>query len=577
MDRVRSCASALILASLALALAACSEGPAPAQGVILLTLDTTRIDALGCYGGSPLVAPHLDQLARESVVYDAAHTVAPLTLPAHASMLTGLYPPRHRVHDNGIATVPASASTLAELAQAAGVQTAAVVSSSVLDRAFALDQGFESWEQPARPEPFQAAAPPEFNAQQVVQRARHWLNRRDKERPFFLWLHFYDPHAPYTPPSAFLQQAGGHPYLAEVAAVDAAIGDLLAPLRVDGSLERMLVLALADHGESLGEHGEPTHGAFCYAATARVPFLARFPGGLRGGERSAAPVSAADVLPTALDALGIDVPAGLDGVSLLRADPPSERGVYIESYSGWLNYGWSPLAGWIEGGEKYLHSSAPELYQLAADPAEADDRFAASDPFVAAARDRIASVWSAPKLELGEQASFAPELLAELRQLGYGATGAPQHDLPPPLEPSDRPAPRERAAELALLQQAAALGQAGRHADVATLLRALLEQNPRHCLALEMLGLHLMELAAFEEALDALQRRLACGPERADTWLNLGLCREKLGQPQEAIEALERALAIDPGHGQVRGELARMLEAAGRRDEASKILRGQAR
>src|SRR5688572_1515952 len=294
------------LAAIALVTGACSDGPAPARGVILLTLDTTSADALGCYGGSPLVAPHLDLLSLESVVYDAAHTVAPLTLPAHASMLTGLYPPRHRVHDNGIATVPASAATLAELARAGGVQTGAVVASAVLDRAFALDQGFESWEQPARPEPFQTGAPPELNAQQVVGLARRWLAKRDEARPYFLWLHFYDPHAPYAPPSAFLQQAGGHPYLAEIAALDAAIGDFLAPLRSDGTLDTALVLALADHGESLGDHGEPTHGAFCYEATARVPFLARFPGGRRAGGRSASPVSVVDVLPTALDALGLE-------------------------------------------------------------------------------------------------------------------------------------------------------------------------------------------------------------------------------------------------------------------------------
>jgi choline-sulfatase len=558
-------------------LAACADRPRSAQGVVLLTLDTTRPEALGCYGGSPLVTPHLDRLARSSVVFDSAHTVAPLTLPAHASMLTGLFPPRHRVHDNGIATLPASAITLAELARAGGVQTGAVVASTVLDRAYALEQGFESWEQPARPEPFQTSAPPELSAQDVVRRGRHWLDRRDPQRPFFLWLHFYDPHAPYTPPSAFRDAVGGNVYLGEVAAVDAAIGDLLAPLESDGTLEHVLVLVVADHGESLGEHGEATHGAFCYESTARVPFLARFPGGLRSGTRSAAPVSVADVCPTALDALGLSVPKGLDGVSLWRSDPPLERGVYVESYSGWLNYGWSTLAAWIQGGQKYVHSSAPELYRLSADPREEDDRFREDDPFVSTARTAIAGVWSAPKLELGEQTSFAPELLAELRQLGYGATGAPQHDLPSPLQLSDRPAPRARASELALLQQVAVLGAQGKHEDIVLLLRPLLEQNPRHCLALEMLGLHLMELGAFEEALDAFQRRLACGAERADTWLNLGLCREQLGQADAAVEALQRALAIDPGHGQVRGELARLLEAAGKHAEASEVLRGGGR
>jgi tetratricopeptide (TPR) repeat protein len=341
---------------------------------------------------------------------------------------------------------------------------------------------------------------------------------------------------------------------------------------MDGTLERSLVIVVADHGEGLGEHDEPTHGAFCYDSTARVPLLLRFPHGRRTG-RSDAPVSVVDVFPTALEALGLPVPAGTDAVSLWDEDPGADRGVYLESYSGWLNYGWSPLAGWFQGGLKYLHSSAPELYRVETDPGESEDRYDPRTPFVDTARQALAAVWARPRLEITEQASFSPELLSELRQLGYGASGAPVHDLPPPLEKSERPAPRERARELLLLLQATALGEGRRHAEAVEMLRMLLAENPHNCLALEILGFHLMQLKAFEEALEALQRRLACGSERADTWLNIGICRERLGDLEQGIEALRHARTIDPGHAQVRDELARMLAEAGRDQEAAELLR----
>ncbi len=552
-------------------LAACSGSDAPAEGAILITLDTTRADALGCYGGSPQVTPHLDALAKECVLYENARTVAPLTLPAHASMLTGLLPPRHGLHDNGIAVLPAAASTLAELAGARGVATAAVVSATVLDRAFGLDQGFESWQQPEPPATPLATRFGEFRAQEAVELARRWLSRRERGKPFFLWLHLFDPHVPYEPPAAFLRQAGGHPYLGEVAAMDAALGDFLAPLRADGTLDRTLLIVVADHGESLGEHGEPTHGALCYEPTVRVPLLVRFPGGRRAGERSGEPASVVDVFPTVAEALGLAAGGDLEGRSLWPGGRGSDRGQYLESYSGWLNYGWSPLAGWVEEGAKYLQSSSPELYRLESDPSEAHDLHDPSSPGELRARRAIAAIWSRAAPAAGQPGAFDQALLADLRRLGYGATGAPVEGLPSPLEPSERPSPRERAGELMALMQAHLLSEDGRFGEAVELVRAILLENPGNCLALEALASDLMQLGAFAEALDAWERRLACGGERADTWLNLGLCRERLGDQEAGLEALRRALAIDAGHPQVRAELALMLERAGLAAEAAEV------
>lgn len=545
---------------------ACGPSTDTVQGVLLFTLDTTRADALGCYGGSPEIAPHLDRLASESVRFDRARSVAPLTLPAHTSMLTGLYPPRHGVHDNGVAVVPEDLTTLAELARGRGVATAAVVASSVLDSAFGLDQGFEHWVQPQSTR--------EFSAREVLGEGTRWLARRDRARPWFLWLHLYDPHVPYAPPQAALRQAGGDPYLGEIASLDAALGEFLEPLRHDGTLDGALVLVVGDHGEALGEHGEPTHGALIYEATARVPFLMRLPAARGGGRASAAPVSVSDVFPTAAEALGLLDPAqaeALDGLSLWRSDPPRDRGVYLESWSGWIHYGWSPLVGWVQEEVKYLHSSSPELYRLDADAGELSDLYATDDAHVQRAEAALRELWSRRAPPPPQDARFDGELLAQLRRLGYGTTGAPLSGMPSPLEESDRPAPRSRAGELALLWEADILANDGQLAPAEARLRAILAENPGHLEALDQLALVRMRSDDFAEAQALLERRLELGPERVDTWLNLGLSRERLGETDAALAALESAARIDLEAPGLREHLARVLRAAGRADEAMRM------
>ena len=338
--------------------AAPSEKAASKTSILLVTLDTTRADALGCLGGRPGVTPRLDALAREGVLYTQARTTAPVTLPAHASMFTGLYPIRHGARDNGRTPLPPEATTLAELAREAGLETAAFVAAAVLDDAWGLDQGFETYVDPTRPHDGSVSAMyVERSAEEVVGDALRWLRERDAGRPFLLWVHLFDPHAPYVPPPAFARQAGGDPYLGEVARADAGVGALLDELARQDLDDETLVVVVSDHGEGLGDHGEVTHGSLAYDTTLRVPLIVRHPDGRRAGTRSDEAASVVDVLPTVAAALGLEAPAGIDGVDLGEPLDGAERGIFFETSYGFLHYGWSPISGWLEGGLKYVHDA----------------------------------------------------------------------------------------------------------------------------------------------------------------------------------------------------------------------------
>ncbi len=533
--------------------------PAGPANAILVTIDTTRADALSPYGAPSYVSPYLERLASQCVRYINARSVAPLTLPAHASMLTGLYPPRHGVRDNGLCPLPQSALTVAERAKAAKIQTAAFVSALVLDRAFALDQGFETYDQPPRPEQQVSSHYVERGAAQTFESVRAWMSKRDPERPFFLWIHIYEPHVPYAPPRQFLDQARGDAYRGEIAAADAALGKWLEELSADGTLSRTFLAITSDHGESLGEHGEPTHGAFCYDATMRVPLIVRYPDARRGGSVAEELVSLADLAPTLVESLGLAALPGIDGLSLFDRNLPRERGVYCESYFGFLNYGWSPLCGWVAPAGKYLHSSRPESYDLARDVHETHDLFPEPKPAVRAALDAIGQMISLPSLLANAAESKIPEpLVRDLRRLGYGASGTTLATIPHPLEKSELAAPRDCAKELEPLLIANALLDARNFTDAAPILAGIVESNPRHVLALDLYGFALLQLERYDEAREVLARRAKLGLARADTLVNWAVACERTNRAEEARTLFERALKLDDANTQALEGLQRL-------------------
>ncbi|MBK8181192.1 MAG: sulfatase-like hydrolase/transferase [Planctomycetes bacterium] len=557
-----------ILCAVAVVSGCGTDTPPPAGGTILVTLDTVRMDALSCYGAPSYVSPELERLARECVLYTNARSVAPLTLPAHASMLTGLYPPRHGLRDNGLCALSPAAATVAERARERGAQTAAFVSALVLDRAFALDQGFDVYDQPPRPERQDSSHYAERPAAATLEAARHWMAQRDRTRPFFLWVHLYDPHVPYAPPPKFLAQARGDAYRGEIASADAELGRFLGELRADGTLSSSFLAVTSDHGESLGEHGEPTHGAFCYDATLRIPLLLRYPDARRGGSRNPELVTLADLAPTLVEALGAEALSDVDGASLYDRAAPAGRGLYCESYSGFLNYGWSPLAGWISDAGKYLHSSRPEFFDLTRDGRETRDLFPEPGDSVREARLAIGLVCERPALVSGAEGASLPESLArDLRRLGYGASGTRLAALPHPLAASALPAPRDRADELEPLLIANALIDGRNFAEAAPILERIVAGNPGQLLALDLYGFALLQLERYEEARTIFERRSAAGLARADTRLNWALASERTGRPEEARQLCEQALVLDPENRSGLEMLLRLARARG--DEAA--------
>jgi arylsulfatase A-like enzyme len=390
-------------------------------GIVLITLDTTRADRLSPYGFMNVSLPHLERLAREGIVFDQATSVAPLTLPAHASLLTGLLPPNHRVRDNADRALALERTTLAEILLARGFRTAAIVGSDVLHPDRGLAQGFELY-RTAAPVDGVAAHPGQRRGDEVMTDAIKWLDGVTPSR-FFLWVHLYDPHRPYDPPEPYASIYGHNPYVGEIAFADSQIGRLLQAL--DALLDRTIVIVTGDHGESLGEHGERDHGNFVYENVLRVPLIVRAPGlaPFRVGEV----VRLTDVMPTALALLGIPVPP-VDGVSLLEA-MRGQRRLDLEAYSESLypaRFGWSPLHALRDGRFKVVDAPRPELFDLDLDPLEEHD-ISGERPLLARAMIARAAAIAGGRASARTSTSHGPvtpELQARLAALGYAGSAA---------------------------------------------------------------------------------------------------------------------------------------------------------
>jgi arylsulfatase A-like enzyme len=544
-------------------------GAAAGFNVVLVTLDTTRADRMGCYGHGAAATPVLDRLAAGGVRFAEAFTVAPETLPAHATLFTGLLPASHGVRINAEGHLGSRHQTLAEVARARGYQTAAFVSAFVLDARFGLDQGFDHYDD--RVDTTQgstfATGTNERRAGSTTDAALAWLRSRDRARPFLLWVHYFDAHAPYDPPEPFSSRFAGAAYDGEIAYVDTQLGRLLAGLDAAAQRDKTLVIVAGDHGESLGDHGERTHSVFLYRSAVRIPLVLfsprLFP---RPAVVDGTVVSLADLAPTVLDLLGVEDPPARDGVSLLSTKADPQRAVYAESLVPFLDFGWAPLFGLRSLRASYVLAPRPECYDLRSDPDERRNLLAgkAGGTGACSAHARLLDRMLArmPPYEAATAGAPAvdPEVRERLQALGYlGGAG--------PGERGPLPDPKDMIDVAALVLDANALLSAGRPAEALEFARRAAARSPRDRTVLNTLAKIHVRLGRLKEAEDALRALRAIQP-RADASVLLAQILILDGRVEEAGRLLDEAERLDSRHGGVHIARGDLLAQQGRKHEA---------
>ncbi|MBW7995602.1 MAG: sulfatase-like hydrolase/transferase [Candidatus Glassbacteria bacterium] len=540
--------------SLTLLAAVCASPPD--FNIIIVTLDTTRADRLGCYGYERAHTPSLDSLAVDGVLFENAFTTSPITLPAHASLFTGLYPPVHGVRDNGIYRLEDEAVTLAEVLGEAGMNTGAAIGAYVLSSRFGLAQGFDHYDERLKGQPgAKAAFYVERSAGEVTDAALEWLNGLGHRRPFFLWVHYFDPHSPCRPPAPYDSLCPGRPYDGEVAYMDSQLGRLLDCLRESGEYERTLIVAVGDHGEALGQHGEPTHGIFIYDPTVRIPLLVKYPGGELAGKRVSGNVSLVDLFPTVLEAAGLEWPGSIQGRSLLHDNSPGERAVYLETLMPEQTFGWHRLEGLVQGNMKYVDAPVPELYDLTADPGETQN-LVESEPDRA---QRMSSRLAALKWELereSRQLAGRMELDSEsaerLRALGYISGGAAAHS------PDSLPDPKLMIGSLGRFMEGVMAEAEGEYAAALAAFDSVLADDPENLYAIRYKGFVLMEQDSMRLAIEQFTRAVELQPESPANFM-LALAWSRLGSVGETRSWLERTVKMQPGHARAHAMLADIL------------------
>lgn len=540
-------------------------GAAAAHNVLLITLDTTRSDRLGCYGYERARTPHLDSVARDGIRFARVYCPAPLTLPSHSSIMTGLYPATHGVRNNGH-DLASKWGTLAEILKGRGFATGAFVSSFSVDSRFGLGRGFDVYD-----DTFEAQAPlkganAERRAEATFARFSRWLDGSGQKR-FFAWVHYYDPHLPYDPPSPYREASPGRPYDGEIAYMDHYVGAILEALKIKGLLDKTLIVVAGDHGEGFGDKVETGHGIFLYEETLRVPLLfldpAAFP---RPGVVEGA-VRLVDVAPTILEILGLKAEAaGMEGQSLtsrIGNKAPADLDSLIETFYPRENFGWSELVGIVSGPWKYIQAPRPELYDLSKDPAEKTDLAASSPAKTAELRKTLEQELlhlSAPPGATGGAAARVDDR-DRLRSLGYV-------NFAPAKPGASAPDPKDMIGLLKLVQQAQAYELEEKYADAERIYREIVAAIPDSPESYVNLALVQARQNAFDRALETLGRGIARMPDSEVLLVRLGHTYLVSGRPREALDTMEKVLVLNPQSVDALTVAAGLLDALGRKAEA---------
>ncbi|PYR54665.1 MAG: hypothetical protein DMF91_26235 [Acidobacteria bacterium] len=557
---------------------------------------------VGAYGNGRAQTPWIDRLAAGGVRFSHAHAQNVVTLPSHANILAGRYPFRHGVRENAGFRFPSDVDTLATRLKALGYRTGAFVSAFPLDVRFGLGRGFDVYDDRyGKGIERNAFRVPERRGADTVAAALAWINAAPQTAPWFAWVHLYEPHFPYVPPEPFASRFADAPYLGECATADAALSPLLGPILDRGASGRTLVVLTGDHGESLGEHGEMTHGLFAYEATLHVPLVAFAPRLLKPrvvGE----PVRHVDILPTVLDALGSPLPADLDGRSLLTLAATGEATpapAYFESLSASLNRGWAPLFGISRGSLKYIDLPIPELYDLASDPAEANNLAASRPTEVRELQSLLAPLRAADRGP--SRTAESADTRERLRSLGY-LTGTPaaktrftEADDPKRLIAIDRAiddtVTRYRRGDLrgaialgedivrqrpdmplSLTHLAFLYNEAGEHRKAAGAIRRALDLNPAAEDIAALLGAYLTEAGLARDAVTRLGPYVAAPQPDVDVVVAYGVALASSGRMKDALAAFERARTLDAANALPLVNIGTVYMMSGEKDQAEAAL-----
>lgn len=548
----------LLLVATVLLPLSCSS-PSPDPDIILITLDTTRADRLGCYGHEIADTPVLDRVAGEAILFENAVTAVPLTLPSHATILTGLFPPSHGARNNASFRIAAEITTLAERLSSRGYLCAAFLSAYVLDSEFGLAQGFAHYDD--------ALGGVERSGAETTDRAVSYLQSLG-EGPLFLWVHYFDPHTPWDPPEPFATATRGSAYDAEISSMDASLGRLLEALRGSRRYDRAHLIIVGDHGEGLGDHREHEHGIFLYEECLRVPLLWKLPQARRTG-RERALVGTVDLAPTICDLVDLPADPQVEGVSLRQllqgGAAPQRDGLYGETMYPYYSYGWSPLEVWRETELKFIAAPAAELYDLSRDPAERENLIGQRAASGQQLRERLAQYRRARGWEAGAPAESGadPDLVARLTSLGYIWSGGREQT-----QPGDSlPDPKTRIAMHEQFELGKLAVQAGRFGEAIERLVETLRVHPDNHAATYFMGLALVRLGRAAEALPYLERHLEGAPDPNVT-LVMGDAMLQLDRPAAARDWYARHLDEGPQKSLARERIGDAFLAEGRFEEA---------
>jgi arylsulfatase A-like enzyme/tetratricopeptide (TPR) repeat protein len=543
------------------------------MNVLLISIDTIRPDRLSCYSPKYLQTPHIDALAARGMLFERAFAHNPMTLPSHVNILTGATPPYHGVHENSRAILAPGFLTLAEYLREKGYSTGAFVGSFALDPRFGLDQGFDVYDK-SYPSRITSISPPERNAGQVIQGALGWLERQNSK--WFLFVHVWDPHDPYSPPPPFSEKFKHDLYSGEVAYVDSELGKLLDYLESKGLTERTLVILTGDHGESLGEHGELTHDYFAYNSTLWIPLLIAAPGIAAG--RTGEYVCHADLFPTVCDLLALEKPSHLQGESLLpvlNGRKIGKRAIYFESLDAYYNRGWAPLRGFTEEKRKFVDSPLPEYYDLESDFAELDNLAPKTD--LEGQRKKMKALLdglsSSPEGQDRPRADR--ETREKLRSLGYVTSPVskikddhgPEDDLKTLLPLNQKIYAALKLNEEGKPMQAVKLlheiikerkdfinaysylseiyQSGGFGADALAVLENGYQNNPEDYGIISSYGVLLVKQGKLDQGIELLQKSLAIIDYYPEDWTYLGVAYGQKGEFQKALDCYARALSLD--------------------------------